>query len=789
MILFVNVFLTDKPFYYISDRGRVGYSKDKLDVFKYTLASYSVIPWEHVVIYCELDEIFKHRAQELESFVQDLFPNCIFRLHRNTKQSEWKIAMEEIFQMPSDDLVWFTCNDDHPFVDYDLSLLNLITDRMKELIKQHPHVACQFSQWPLMVEQSNDRHTPQALEEPAKIIERQREYFLYYSKCVGSIQIVNRNLLRSWWFDHDYGDAFLPRTDAGGQRVKGPEDIVCICPYRELAAHYDGISYVDIDLNGTPPLVIPEGFFENDIKILYGATARKPGYVHVNPLVPNYFWTDPTGVDYRWVLEDIPLFWKKRISKIEVAQEIDPRVMVAHRNESIIKSVSYLWKSSRQELLEHIGFALRSADPSEPPLVLEVGEPLEPRHFPSIYKQNVSFTPILSIIVVEDTKQQDFLQTIESLLAQDVPRDSYEIIWVTVREINLRTMLSREVLKRADTVVVSNQIHNWAQGTYHLHQGRNEGAAFARGEYLHFTDTSAIYGPSFVKSILNEIKEKNGAASTSAWLHSHKKVLQRSDSSIADNQDIIASLTVSKELFVQCGGFDENPKYKGKAHSYTGLHERLVLKGTQVKEALPSLSAFTISLGETPGLTLHKDSTSPRGILPDVENKEISYLRDPASCPLGVSMERDVSLLLSRFNNALIEGKAIEEAIRIFTQQASKRNYSPLTSIAEALQELNRNQENARAQLLHSASTHYQHHELLALLATLFFVSRDHERALEFCKHSLSIDPTNLTARRILIELFNELKQETLLHETVVSTYAYFPCNPAIAKMVGREAE
>ena len=65
MILFLNVFITNERLYPQLYESLTSQRKEsKLDVFKYTLASYAVIPWSKIIIYCELDQDFIHHREE-----------------------------------------------------------------------------------------------------------------------------------------------------------------------------------------------------------------------------------------------------------------------------------------------------------------------------------------------------------------------------------------------------------------------------------------------------------------------------------------------------------------------------------------------------------------------------------------------------------------------------------------------------------------------------------------------------------------------------------------------------
>ena len=91
MILFLNVFIT-KNFATAYDRGN-WQVQDRLDVFKYSLASMAVIPWTEVIIYCQLDECYKDRRQELNDYIAKLFSKVNNHEYRLSKQSHWQKAM------------------------------------------------------------------------------------------------------------------------------------------------------------------------------------------------------------------------------------------------------------------------------------------------------------------------------------------------------------------------------------------------------------------------------------------------------------------------------------------------------------------------------------------------------------------------------------------------------------------------------------------------------------------------------------------------------------------------
>lgn len=362
MILFLNAFITDRGLSKLK-RGLLP-SANRGDVFKYSLASLSVIDWSHVIIYYELDTNYQQRRREIDEYIGSLFVDPVIYPFRNQRQPQWKVAMEKLFEIEDDDLVWFSCNDDHIFVDYETDLLERIAAKLVDLTKRYQYVSCLPTHWPEELIHSNSP----AATKPG-VIEQDKDYFFHISTSASSMRIVNQNLLRAWWFDHDYGDIWLPRSDPPAPTpgsVISPKYALVI-PSRELVRHFDGYSY-RISINTCPPLFIPEGFFENRIKISYCSEARKAGYVHVNPLKKNYSTVDPNGADLKCTLEDLPIFWRSRIARVDIATEVDRELLLRRRNEAVLK-IAWEYPTAHGRTyppLAALGAALKFNDPQDP---------------------------------------------------------------------------------------------------------------------------------------------------------------------------------------------------------------------------------------------------------------------------------------------------------------------------------------------------------------------------------------------------------------------------------------
>lgn len=304
----MNIFITDKRLspHFKWDRGFLPLD-NRLDIFKYTLASYAAInKWSKVKLNIQLDDNYKDRTIELYNFVSDVFqgiPTSI-QWQRNYYQKEWRFDLIENILGEPDNLVWFCCNDDHPFMDYDTKVLEEILQCMKQ--NKSKYVSCYFSHFPELVQI--------AWQQKATIVNNHYE-FVWSSN--DSIQIVNQNYLKAMWFTNEYGEAAVPRPDYTTQ-VKPPSEVLYYVPTREMCRHYDGYTHVGISINSFPPLKIPPGFFENNIRIRYGYEENLDGWVNINPKKVDYTTIDKTGTDYKLTLDKLPLFWKNRIKEIDI---------------------------------------------------------------------------------------------------------------------------------------------------------------------------------------------------------------------------------------------------------------------------------------------------------------------------------------------------------------------------------------------------------------------------------------------------------------------------------------
>jgi hypothetical protein len=353
MILLYNVYLTDTPgnSNVFLDRGLLPiYSK--LDIAKYSLCSLaSAYEWTKVIINIELDpNIFsEEEISSLPKFINDTFKNIevLFSPIRVKYQKDWKNIYKEI----DSDFILLLCNHDHIFLD---SNNNCLKNIIVEAKKQHSkYVTIAMSHWPENIRWAKSGYIQLDANNPTKYNKNYKinNYGLSYEGIsLDSLNIISKELYYEWFFIGDWPNIELVRIDGVAQKYPDliqikdcvgktiPEQLIII-PYKEQMRHFDGYMHQRIDNNTCPSLNIPDGFFESKIKIRYGYDDYKDGWVNINPKKDNYRAYSLDGTDDKITLEDIPLFWKDRVSEIDINQKINDEEMIQYRLQSVLKTI------------------------------------------------------------------------------------------------------------------------------------------------------------------------------------------------------------------------------------------------------------------------------------------------------------------------------------------------------------------------------------------------------------------------------------------------------------------
>lgn len=324
MILLFNVYLTpDVSSYNLTYQRGLLPSFDKFDILKYTISSLAVIPWDQAIINIELGSVYKIFESNIKEYVEKEFKNINFQYSNKRAKTikEWQKISYDLLEY-KDEILWYAGNHDHVFLGKDLTTVNKIESLLK----------CNDKPFSLVIysHRSISRSLP---------LEHHDDFVTLMGSTFDAMCCVKCIYFWEFWNSFDSSDAYIPRSDW----VKVSEQNIdwnCYSYHALVCEHFDGshFSYESKPaLNNDPPLVIPNNFFDYNIKIKLGSPEKD--YYTLNPLAQLHKIVDPNGVDSFWTLEDIPLFWKSRITDVKIDSDIDLQKIKKH---SIMKKIKEL---------------------------------------------------------------------------------------------------------------------------------------------------------------------------------------------------------------------------------------------------------------------------------------------------------------------------------------------------------------------------------------------------------------------------------------------------------------
>lgn len=311
---------------------------DRADIFMYTL--HSLVPLKplitRAVFFIEVGAEFAGRAEEIYSTVRTLFPQADLYQYRNFYSSDWRKNFDKILDLSGDPKtpIFIGCNDDHVFMDYDTDIfesgLDLIRngdDKFSALYYSHFSEQCRYSQY------KQGQLTADG------------NWIRYRHSNFDAIQVVTQARFITYWMP-DYGTTPMFRPDCLAPHHPGMVSDM-FCPTRPQFEHYDGYSHLNwhlpVDMrvnldNIIPPMVIPPGFFESQMRVRYGYDDHLDGWININPSSSNLYAADRQGADYRWTLDDIPLFWRDRIVETNINPAADLNILKQQRDQNFINT-------------------------------------------------------------------------------------------------------------------------------------------------------------------------------------------------------------------------------------------------------------------------------------------------------------------------------------------------------------------------------------------------------------------------------------------------------------------
>lgn len=348
LILIFNVFLTNKPRYeglifqgpidlYLDDvrsSASVYKRRTKVEICAYTLASLAEIPWDHAIVNVGIGDGFtENQLEQLLDQARALFPTGEISGTRASTRKEYLELFERVKADFPEGYVFYCPNHDHVFMGTEAEILHravAFADNIRREMRSVTRVCYshQLENILALREESpiQGMHLlgGQILEDGPDYLVAQRQRFAWDSYYVSHI-----NDLLSYYY-LSANDGYCPRGEDCHPHPFPEFRNIVVIPKTTVCEHYDGYYhtfghqvfklYSGKFARRVPPLFIPDGFFERDIRLRFGFQTTADGWVTINPNTEEYSCHIPVvGTDMKIRIQDIPLFWRRRISRISVS--------------------------------------------------------------------------------------------------------------------------------------------------------------------------------------------------------------------------------------------------------------------------------------------------------------------------------------------------------------------------------------------------------------------------------------------------------------------------------------
>ena len=290
----------------------------KIDVVKYTLASYSILSWLDVVIRFECED--PSQTQPFFEYCRSLFPDAKILNNRSSTAKDYVQALKTL-SFPLDTWVFFSPNNDHPLIASPTQFISFYESALS-FLKQYPRSEARLA-FSHFTESVNDLDIGYPQWGYYRNVRKKLIYRDNHIIVTRANKVLNDSVLM-FKLHHLLEIFSLTRNLGRVIRIEDTEFYIyrhnsslLISPAYELCRHYDSYAHI---IQAVPPLFIPNGFFQSNIRVRYGYDFAIPGWVNVNPLHHSI----SLDCDLPLLLDDIPYFWKSRISRIDVNQEFIP---------------------------------------------------------------------------------------------------------------------------------------------------------------------------------------------------------------------------------------------------------------------------------------------------------------------------------------------------------------------------------------------------------------------------------------------------------------------------------
>lgn len=306
---------------------------NRFDIARYSFASYAPLePLTTKFIFnLEMADGHANQRDEMESWLLSIFPREKLELHwhRINYLPELKEFQKHIATL-GDEYLFITGNEDQIFFD---SNINMFTKGL-EILKQDKNINAVMG----------TTHYPESIRASYVLGGSfNNDYVKFNFNCNDSMRIMHTKFF-DWYLQSFKSDKELAFRTEEWNRYVLPTNIYYTST-KEQFRHFDGYSHVGIGPEYAPPIEIPPGFFNHQITIRYGFDDHDPDCVNLNPAAETLYAEDGKGADYRWVLDDLPAFWKPYIKNIIINPKINSNELQQARDKNILimSRIPFVW--------------------------------------------------------------------------------------------------------------------------------------------------------------------------------------------------------------------------------------------------------------------------------------------------------------------------------------------------------------------------------------------------------------------------------------------------------------
>lgn len=359
LTLLFNVFLTKKPRYQglefqnevdrylqpIRESNSNYKERSKIEICAYALASIAEIKWDHAIINIEISDDYSEKEKAwLMNYARELFPNSFISSIRAKTRDEYLNIFKKIKDINPNSYVLFIPNHDHIFMGNAANLLHKYTEilRSEEINSSMPVRLCYSNQLENILAIRGDSPIF-GLYLLGGVIKKETNDYLLVERdqyAWDSYYLSNISIIQSY-FDASENQGYCPRGEDCYPYPFPKIRNLSVIPKVKLFEHFDGSHHVfgfktfkyysNKFSDRVPPLFIPNGFFENTIKLKVGDSPYDRNYVNIGHKSDYIFINgNINGLDIKAQYVNIPLFWEKRISAIKIISKKTERILGLH---------------------------------------------------------------------------------------------------------------------------------------------------------------------------------------------------------------------------------------------------------------------------------------------------------------------------------------------------------------------------------------------------------------------------------------------------------------------------